>query len=61
MLNMIIFYLGILEGFVPLKLSAKNTSSASITPSTYPLPKNVLIQSRILCLQKKLVASAFFG
>jgi len=38
--------LSILEGFVPLKLSAKNTSSASITPSTYPLPKNVLIQSR---------------
>jgi len=48
-----------LEGFVPLKLSAKNTSSASTTPSTYPLPKNVLIQSRILCLQKKLVAMLF--
>ena len=46
-----------LEGFIPLKLSAKNTSSASTTPSTYPLPKNVLMQSRILCLRKKLVAT----
>ncbi len=45
-----------LEVFVPLKLAAKNTSSASTTPSTSPLPKNVLMKSRILYLQEKFVA-----
>lgn len=34
--------LGILDGFVHLKLSAKNTSSASTTPSMYPFPKYVI-------------------
>ena len=38
------------------KIFSNEYLSVSKTPSTYPLVKNVLIQSRTLCIKKKLVA-----